>query len=522
MQCKLADTKAKTADLLNETADLKSRGRVLEMKEVVVNAFLKQFQLTKEEVGVLLGGAVGEELFTVLQRVKRIHEDCKLLLRSSQQRVGLEIMEEMAIHMEEGYERLYHWTQSNCRSLTGELPPSSPLLRRSLQELRDRPILYKYCVDEYVLARRSALVQGFLSALTRGSGGARPIELISHDPTRYTGDMLGWLHQSIATEKDQMHGLFMEANKEWIGGLLASITEGAGRPLRVRVEQVMVSTKDPVITYQMVNMVRYYITVFNGLLGGSGPLMNTLIDLVELQNKLFFSTLTVQSAKLLDAIELPDSDLTPPSKLVDTLSVLQKILSSRDISVASFEDHHDDLKQILNTTIDPMIQYCNESASNLSSINTIVYIINCLYVIHSTVSLYEYTETALEKLDGQIQAHLGTLINHQASYILNITGLANIHNCVQDGNEIGDSLLESLKMDSGNKLSKFLSNPDCSLIEQLILVSSGRYRDAIRKRSIELLLNAYDEIFRSVSTKVGDKITEVLPHTPQQARELMT
>ena len=230
MQKKLADTKAKTADLLNETADLKSRGRTLEMREIIVEAFLERFQLSKEEVGVLLGGAVGEGLFTVLQRVKRIHEDCKLLLRSSQQRVGLEIMEEMAMHLEEGYERLYHWTQSHCRSMTGELPASSPILRKALQELKERPILYKYCVDEYVLARRSAIVQGFLNALTRGSGGGRPIELISHDPVRYVGDMLGWLHQSIATEKDQMYGLFIESEKDWIAGLLASITEGSRPP----------------------------------------------------------------------------------------------------------------------------------------------------------------------------------------------------------------------------------------------------------------------------------------------------
>ena len=523
MQCKLADTKAKTAGLLNETADLKSRGRVLEMKEVVVNGFLKQFQFTKEEVGVLLGGAVGEDLFTVLQRVKRIHEDCKLLLRSSQQRVGLEIMEEMAMHLEEGYERLYHWTQSNCRSMTGELPPSSPLLRRSLQELKGRPILYKYCVDEYILARRSALVQGFLNALTRGSGGGRPIELISHDPTRYVGDMLGWLHQSIATEKDQMCGLFIDGDKDWISGLLASITEGAGRPLRVRVEQVMVSTKDPVTAYQMVNMIRYYTSVFKGLLGANAPLMNTLVDLVELQTKLFFSTLTVQAAKLMEEIELPDSDLTPPTKLVDTLGILQKVLSSRDISVASIDDHHDDdLKQILSTTIDPMMQYCNESASSLSSINTGVYLINCLYLIHSTISLYEYTEIALEKLDGQIQAHLDSLVDHQAGYILNLCGLANIYNSIQNGSDTDASLVESLKVDSGNKLLQFLSAPDSVLIQQLMSVTSGRYRVVIRNKSFELFLNAYDQIFNNLRTKVGeDKISSLLPHTPQQARKLI-
>ena len=523
MQGKLANTKAKTADLLNETADLKSRGRTLEMRGTIVDSFLKRFQLSKEEVGVLLGGAVGEELFVVLQRVKRIHEDCKLLLRSSQQRVGMEIMEEMAMHLEEGYEKLYHWTQSSCRSITGDLPPSSPLLRRCLQQLKDRPILYKYCVDEYVLARRSALVQGFLNALTRGSGGGRPIELISHDPVRYVGDMMGWLHQSIATEKDQIHGLFVDNEGEWSSTLLSSVTEGAGRPLRMRVEQVLVATRNPIVAYQMVNMVRYYMSVFQGLLGSAAPLMNILNDLAELQTKMFFSTLTVHASRLMEGVELPDSDLTPPTKLVETLGILQKVLSCRDVSVSALDDRHDDLKQILNTMIDPMIQYCNESASTLSSINMAVYIINCLYLVHSTISLYEYTEIALEKLDGQIQAHVGTLVDHQAGYTLNVTGLAEVYTCCKNTGDIDDGLIDGLKVNAGSKLAQYLSAPDSAMLPQFSMITSGRCRDDLRMKASELFLAAYEQVFNTLVSKVGtDRTLLILPHPPQQARNLIT
>jgi conserved oligomeric Golgi complex subunit 6 len=51
--------------------------------------------------------------FLVLKRVKSIHHDCKLLLRTNQQTIGLEIMEQMALHQESAYERLYRWLQSN-------------------------------------------------------------------------------------------------------------------------------------------------------------------------------------------------------------------------------------------------------------------------------------------------------------------------------------------------------------------------------------------------------------------------
>lgn len=41
-----------------------------------------------------------------------------------------------------------------------------------------------------------------------GPGGTpRPIELHSHDPLRYTGDMLAWVHQATASEKEYLQTL---------------------------------------------------------------------------------------------------------------------------------------------------------------------------------------------------------------------------------------------------------------------------------------------------------------------------
>ncbi|THF96600.1 hypothetical protein TEA_000052 [Camellia sinensis var. sinensis] len=52
--------------------------------------------------------------------------------------------------------------------------------------------------------RHNALFRRFISALTRGGPGGmpRPIEVHAHDPLRYVGDMLGWLHQALASERE--------------------------------------------------------------------------------------------------------------------------------------------------------------------------------------------------------------------------------------------------------------------------------------------------------------------------------
>lgn len=64
-------------------------------------------------------------------------------------------------------------------------------------------------LDEYATARRAVLVRGFLDALTLGGPGGtpRPIEMHGHDPQRYVGDMLAWLHQAIPLEWENLQAL---------------------------------------------------------------------------------------------------------------------------------------------------------------------------------------------------------------------------------------------------------------------------------------------------------------------------
>ena len=68
----------------------------------------------------------------------------------------------------------------------------------------------RYTLDEYCNSRRNAIVKLFIDALTKGgpNGNPRPIELNSHDPLRYMGDMLAWIHQSTASENEFLRSLF--------------------------------------------------------------------------------------------------------------------------------------------------------------------------------------------------------------------------------------------------------------------------------------------------------------------------
>lgn len=99
--------------------------------------------------------------------------------------------------------------------------------------------------------RQAAVLSSFLDALTRGgpNGLPRPIEIHAHDPLRYVGDMLAWVHQSIAGEREFLDGLFdvkgdnrmvgsirvfgNTEEEEWIRELMDKAFEKLRTPLRV-------------------------------------------------------------------------------------------------------------------------------------------------------------------------------------------------------------------------------------------------------------------------------------------------
>lgn len=108
--------------------------------------------------------------------------------------------------------------------------------------------------------RSTSILNLFLDALTRGgpTGLPRPIELHAHDPIRYIGDMLAWVHQAMAGEREFLESLFgIKEDGRWVGSvrvykkggevngeveddekrlrrLLDKDLEGCGRPLKVR------------------------------------------------------------------------------------------------------------------------------------------------------------------------------------------------------------------------------------------------------------------------------------------------
>lgn len=134
-----------------------------------------------------------------------------------------------------------------------------------------------------------------MDALTRGGPGGlpRPIELHAHDPLRYVGDMLAWVHQAIAAEREFLESLFgvRGAQRRMVGAVrefgasaeeasMGELTDGAVRglcgPLRVRVQQTVRSQESSITLYKIANLLGFYMLTMQRTIGEEALLSKTL------------------------------------------------------------------------------------------------------------------------------------------------------------------------------------------------------------------------------------------------------
>lgn len=58
---------------------------------------------------------------------------------------------------------------------------------------------------------------------------------------------------------------------------------------------------------------------------------------------------------------------------------------------------------MLSCILDPLLQLCTVSASNLGTADMATYMVNSLYMMKTTLALFEFTDKRLEMLEFQVQ-----------------------------------------------------------------------------------------------------------------------
>lgn len=75
-----------------------------EIQNTVSAAFIKTFQLNDDDLKALHGNKqqrdvpITKDIFIALEKVQKIHSDCKIMMQSGHQTLALDIMEQMTLN----------------------------------------------------------------------------------------------------------------------------------------------------------------------------------------------------------------------------------------------------------------------------------------------------------------------------------------------------------------------------------------------------------------------------------------
>ncbi|KAG9307314.1 hypothetical protein G9A89_017142 [Geosiphon pyriformis] len=457
---RLDSANQQTAFLLEQADILKSQREKCQERKILVDAFLKRFTLSEKEVALLstTSGEIGPEFFDALKHLQQIHADCDALLITENQRAGLEIMERMNAYQETAFDKLFRWTQSETRTLGRDSLEISGTMRNALKTLKQRPVLFQSCLEELVYIRRNTIIRLFMDALTRGgpNGTPRPIEIHVDDPMRYVGDMLAWVHQAVAGEREFLEGLFDSCFDENVEGkiierlsedivkesddiivqdLLDRDLDGTCRPLKARVEQVLGSQPGAITAYRIVNLIQFYKITIAKILGPNASLSITLEEITESASFVFFNTLNARAEQLLRFVQTPGSDLSPPPAVKESTLQLNEIMACYETSLVASSKREGDFAGILNAVLDPLLQMCELGAKDLNRFNEAIYMVNCLYYVQSALRIYSFTHSRVQMLESQIEEHMEILVDEQYMKLLEQSGLAQLVHALETKDE---------------------------------------------------------------------------------------
>ncbi|WVQ77320.1 hypothetical protein IAR50_007004 [Cryptococcus sp. DSM 104548] len=554
VQSELDQANSGTKYLLERADGLRAQRASAELRAHLITLFLARFTLSEHEQAALSSRDIniGQTLFDALDHVEKIREDCTVLLggEEGKAQAGMDIMAATSEQLEVGYTKIHKWCQFEFRQYTRETHLEvSPIMRKAIVRLRNRPSLLNDALKTLTSTRHASLLQQFLTALTIGGPGGlpRPIELHAHDPQRYVGDMLAWVHQTTASEGEFLDSVFgvsrgmrmvgqerkveggdSEGKEEMEGKgkgeeamareVLDRNLEGLSRPLKLRIQQTIKSQEGTIMSYKIANLVQFYLVTMRKTIGPSAQLCQTLQEIHDAAYTTFYETLDAQGRALLRFLHAPDNTLSPPPSLREAVLVLRELLTVHSSSLLDPADQaeveQDEVDKLLTKAVGPCVEMCERMAEMRKSTvgagkrgrgegewERDVFMVNCLGYLEHTLEQFDFTGKMLDGLDDKIRGHVEGMAFEHHGRLLEQCGLAGVMKAIRT--RPADTPLSRLPPTSPKSLTSSLStfstwlstiSPSPSSSPRLSLLSSPRLAEEIHRKALRKIYEAYGEV----------------------------
>lgn len=386
-----------TKDLNGTVKDLNSTKNLINLKKGLLTSFKNKFTLDVYEEYVLLNGEIDDEFFEVLIKCEKIHENCSILLSVDNPQLGLKIMSKFNQLINKSLERIISFTNKTLNNLYS-LNTTTKLttLQKCLKFLRTRLNYFNSVVENFVDARSKLIIDEFLNQINgdldksdNRSGSSfrhdRPIVLSAHDPVRFIGDLLAYIHSVVVNETETIISIFSitkEANEKenteyenMIDDITGRILNSLSRSVKSKIEQIISSETKLATIYSIYNLVELYTIMFAKHLKESSNdkhnLLTTVRELVKSsQNKIISiiqNKLTTIKSSNLAQLEL-NSDLQPPEWIIEFYSDILPIIdqnTSDTFMNLPIEENAEFMNMIINQPIEIFNGHIENNISKL-------------------------------------------------------------------------------------------------------------------------------------------------------------
>ncbi|KAJ1982381.1 Golgi transport complex subunit 6 [Dimargaris verticillata] len=325
---------------------------------------------------------IDEAFFQTISDIHALHKHVQLILAQSTQRIGNDILKQLAGYEDTIYDLLYQWVRVECELyLNAEEPTVTNKFRRAVGELKWKPILFESVTNTMVTFRQEVLVSAFHRAVMGSSEhyppearrrmssvGAfsprtdqpQPLELHAADPLRYIGDMVAWVHQAHANEREwldnvltggpQLNTASASLTDDDIRGMLDQIMQGIAVPLAARIRQAFLSANQtPVTALGIFHLLYFYRHMIEKASNAKASMTQALLTLSDEAKFRLFELLHQQAGELLRQVDFPDpSTLAVLPVIPEVVGLVDRLLGlqARSYMAITADPDSPDYKQV--------------------------------------------------------------------------------------------------------------------------------------------------------------------------------
>lgn len=454
---------------------LNHQKQLVQLKKGLLVSFKEKFTLNEYEEFVLTSGDINDEFFVCLAKAEVINENCSILLSIDNAQLGLKIMSKSNQLINKAVDRIISFTNKTLLNLYSLHTRSRvETLHSCLRYLKNKMNYFGSIINTFVEARSKLMVDEFFvqvngnldrkgessdSRSTRtGSVSSdhsnRPLVLSAHDPVRFIGDLLAYIHSVVVNETEVITSIFAIDDNEAefrtiVNDIIFKILNSLSRPIKSRIDLVISLETKLSTSFQIFNLLELYSIIFTkqinrhrdaGDQSETPKLLTTISDLIKLSqdkisNIIKNRLLTVRNSNLAQ-LEL-NSDLQPPEWIIDFYSDLLPIIdqiTTEKILNLSIKDNEDFLKLVINEPIEIFNEHVSKNVTkSFSAGDQLILKANFLDLILSKImplSLLNDKFLEIDALIGELTAELNRIHFQKLVDSCKLTDFYNVVNMI--------------------------------------------------------------------------------------------